>query len=108
MHVQRRELTRDTTADNLGFGADTTELAGGGRLTVAPGWLLGGALAYERRNLDVDDSAANSEGDQFQGGLSLTRRWGDTELGGALSLAYGSFDIERAPWPVSASHRRCE
>ena len=94
--------TQQETTDNLGFDADSWQLAGGGQIDVGNAWHLGGALSYEGRNLDAKDSNASSEGHQFQAGVSAKRSWDATELSGSLAIGYGDFDNDRALWPGAA------
>ncbi len=98
MRVSGQHFDQRQTGDNLGFDADTWQIAAGAQLEVGSGWYLGGALSYEGRNLNAHDSNAGSDGGQFQVGVSAKRRFGATELSGALAVGYGSFDIDRSPW----------
>ena len=102
LRLRGQRFTQQETHDNLGFGEDSWQLAGGGQIDVGNGWHLGAALSYEGRNLNVDDSNASSDGGQFQAGVSAKRRWDATELSGSLAVGYGDFDNDRALWPGAA------
>jgi uncharacterized protein with beta-barrel porin domain len=90
---------RDETSDNLGFETDGWQIAGGGQIDLDNDWTVGAAIAYEWRNLSVDDSNASSNGGQFQAGVSAKRRYGATELSSTFSIGYGDFAIDRKPLP---------
>lgn len=99
LRLRGQRFDQQATRDNLGFGADSWQLAGGGQLDLGNAWHLGGALSYEGRNLDAKDSNASSTGDQFQAGVSAKRSWDATELAGSLAIGYGDFANDRALWP---------
>lgn len=99
LRLRGQRFTQRETHDNLGFDADSWQLAGGGQIDVGDDWHLGAALSYEGRGLNADDSNASSDGGQFQAGVSAKRRWGATELSGSLAMGYGDFDNDRALWP---------
>jgi hypothetical protein len=99
LRLRGQYFEQDATSDNLGFDENSWQLAGGGQFDVGNGWHLGGALSYEWRNLNADDSNASSDGGQFQAGVSAKRRFQATELSGSLAVGYGDFDIDRTPWP---------
>jgi outer membrane autotransporter protein len=102
LRLRGQRFTQRETHDNLGFDADSWQLAGGGQIDVGDAWHLGGALTYEGRNLNVDHSNASSDGSQFQAGVSAKRRWDATELSGSVAIGYGDFDNDRALWPGAA------
>ena len=99
LSIGGQRFEQDATGDNLGFDVDSWQIAGGGQFALDNGWHVGGALAYERRNLSVRDSRASSDGSQIQAGVSAKRRFGATELSGSFALGYGDFDIDRDPLP---------
>ena len=99
LRLRGQHFEQQATNDNLGFDEDSWQLAGGGQVDIGNGWHLGGALSYEWRNLNADDSNASSDGGQFQAGVSAKRRFDATELSGSLAIGYGDFDIDRNPWP---------
>ncbi|WP_202313351.1 autotransporter outer membrane beta-barrel domain-containing protein [Mesorhizobium sp. L-8-10] len=90
---------RDTTSDSLGFSGSSWSLSAGGQLAIDEVWNVGGALAYERTDIDSSAAAASSNGDLVFGGVSLKRRFGAFELSAAQSFGYGSYDITRNPFP---------
>ncbi len=92
-----RGFNRDATSDNLGFSGSSWTFTGGGQVSLSEDWSLGAAVSYERRRVNVTDSAASSKGNQVFFGLSVKRRFGDTELAATHSFGYGAFDIERTP-----------
>lgn len=102
LRLRGQRFTQRETHDNLGFDANSWQLAGGGQIDVGNDWHLGTALSYEGRSLNADDSNANSDGGQFQAGVSAKRRWGATELSGSLAMGYGDFDNDRVLWPGAA------
>ncbi|MBK6738371.1 MAG: autotransporter domain-containing protein [Haliea sp.] len=99
LRASGQSFSQQETDDNLGFDENTWQFAGGGQIDLRNDWHLGGALSYERSNLDADDSNARSDGDRFQIGVSAKRRFHATELSGSLATSYGSFDINRSPAP---------
>jgi Autotransporter beta-domain len=61
---------------------------------LAPGWLLGGAIAYERSTISTGN-LASSEGDRAQAGLVAKGLFDDTTIAGAVFGGYGWFDVSR-------------
>ncbi|MGB5835217.1 MAG: autotransporter outer membrane beta-barrel domain-containing protein, partial [Thiohalocapsa sp.] len=96
--VRASRFERDETSSNLGFDQDSWSLSVGGQKRIDNGWTLGGGFAYQSSDLNVDQAASESDGDQVYGGLSLKRATGQLELGGALMAGYGSFDTTRNPF----------
>jgi len=94
-----QRLEQHETGDNLGFDEDSLQLAGGGQVDIGSGWTFGAALSYENGTLNADDSNAGSDAERYQAGLFAKRRFGATELSGALAIGYGDYDIGRNPWP---------
>ena len=94
-----QRLEQHATNDNLGFNEDSWQIAGGGQVDLGDDWTLGGALSYENSSLNVDDSDASSDGDRYRLGVFAKRRFGATELTGALAFGYSDYDNDRSPWP---------
>ena len=94
MRLQARHLEVDETKDNQGFDEDAVQLAGGVQYRLDEHWVLGGALAYEVRNLD-GKTYLDSDGDQFQGGLVAKRQFGPTMLSASLAGGFTNYDVER-------------
>ncbi len=92
-----RGFNRDASADNLGFSGSSWTFTGGGQIDLGQNWSLGGAVSYERRRVNLDQSSATSRGNQVFAGLSLKHRIGDAELSAAHGFGYGAFDIDRSP-----------
>jgi hypothetical protein len=97
LRANGQSFNQQDTDDNLGFEENSWQFAGGGQIDLRNDWYLGGALSYERSNLNVDDSNARSDGDRFQLGVSAKHRFHATELSGSVAAGYGSFDINRNP-----------
>jgi hypothetical protein len=99
LRLTGERFEQERTDDNLGYGADSWQLAGGGQLQLGDDWYLGGALAYERQDMDTDGGHASSQGELAQGGVTLKRRFGATELSGSLSLGHADYALDRTLWP---------
>lgn len=99
LRIGAQRLERDATDDNLGFHQDSWQIAGGGQADLSADVQFGGALSYEQRDLDVDQSTLSSDGYQVQAGLFVKRRLAAWEIGGSLAFGYGDFDIDRSLWP---------
>lgn len=88
-------VTRDSTDDSLGFNEQASGLAGGLQFSLGNDWSLGAGLSYESRTLKIED-LAQSEGDQFQGGLVLKRRVENSLFAAGITVGKGNYDVERA------------
>jgi uncharacterized protein with beta-barrel porin domain len=49
--------------------------------------------------MDTDGGHASSQGELAQGGVTLKRRFGATELSGSLSLGHADYALDRTLWP---------
>jgi len=91
-----RHLTREADRQSRGFDQSIFEMAGGGQVAFGAddSWTLGGAVSWESQDLKVAN-IAKSEGDLFQGGIVLGKRFGNTVLSASLSGGSGSYDVDR-------------
>lgn len=95
LRVQGQRTGLDATDDNSGFAERGWQIAAGGQLELDHDWNLGSALSLKQSRLQVHDSDASSSGYQLQFGVSAKRRFGATEVSGAVAIGHGRFDIER-------------
>lgn len=86
--------TRNRTVENIGFDNTAWSGSAGMQFGLAPNWLVGVSVGYERSNITVDDRA-RSHGDLFQFGAGALYRQYGWELSGTLSAGVGSFDTTR-------------
>ncbi len=82
------------TFQDIGFDETAGEFAAGAQVALNPVWRLGAGLGYQVNSLTTD-SAATSDGNQVQGGLSLKYNPGALLLAGVLSGAHGWYDTTR-------------
>ncbi|RVU19109.1 autotransporter outer membrane beta-barrel domain-containing protein [Methylobacterium oryzihabitans] len=81
-------------ADRGRMGIDSTVLQIGGQGELAPGWFLGGSLAYETGRLDGRDGVRGGL-DVGHGVLTLKRQEGPWLLTGAAFGSVGQVDLRR-------------
>src|SRR5690606_5860224 len=86
---------RDTTSETGGFTVDSQTYQIGGQKEVAPGWFLGGSLAYESSRHRVSDLPVRTEGDGFQAGVVLKRQAGPWLFAGSLTTGHGTYRTRR-------------
>src|SRR5690606_15651527 len=86
---------RDTTSETGGFTVDSQTYQIGGQKEVAPGWFLGGSLAYESSRHRVSDLPVRTEGDGFQAGVVLKRQAGAWPFAGSLTTGHGPYRTRR-------------
>ncbi len=97
MFIGGQKLSSDATSQSVGYDRYSWQLAGGGQQELQNDWFLGGGLSYETSNLNISSANATSDGQQFQGGITVKKLIGALELAGAAAIGYGTFDVTRAP-----------
>jgi len=78
---------------NSGYRLDAATVAGGVQREVAADTHFGFGLAYQQA--DLDSNYSNVNGDRYEAGLILKRRYDATRISGSLSAGYGSYDSHR-------------
>lgn len=86
-------FSQDSNERSTGFDVDTYRFAGGAQFEINPDLHVGFALAYLNNALDMD--FASGDGNTFQIGASVERRFGPAMLAASLSAGYGQFDVTR-------------
>ncbi|KQQ26438.1 hypothetical protein ASF53_21140 [Methylobacterium sp. Leaf123] len=81
--------------DRSRLHADNTILQVGGQGEVAPGWFLGGALAYENGRISASDGV-HGIADVGHAVLTLKRQEGPWLLTGAVFGSLGNIDLRRS------------
>src|SRR5690606_1402102 len=94
--VEGGDIKRSSTGADTGFRIDTVTTQFGGQKEVAPGWFVGGSVAYEASRAKTDGVAQRTTGDAISAGVALRRQQGPWLFAGALSAGYGKYDSERA------------
>ena len=89
-----RTFERDRSTQNRAFGQTSYQIAGGGQFELGDDWIIGAAGSWESQNLSVED-LGKSNGDLFQGGVVVKKRFGATMLSASLSGGGGSYDFDR-------------
>ncbi|WP_255702300.1 autotransporter outer membrane beta-barrel domain-containing protein [Roseomonas cutis] len=90
-----RHSDQDATAAALGYTADAWTMQTGGQVQVAPGWFLGGSIAYESSDFRGDGGLAKVNGDSLLLGATLRHQDGPWQISGALDFGYGWYDSKR-------------
>lgn len=93
--IMGRQQTRDSVHDDNGFENDALTYQIGGQKEVAPGWFLGGSVAYEDSRIKATDQPIRTDGGAVQAGVVLKRQAGPWLFAGSLSAGYGSYDTAR-------------
>ena len=91
------DADRDSSGSSPGYGARTLTTQFGGQKAVAPGWFLGGSIAYELSRIDGkgQDNDTDLDGQGVLVGAVLKREAGPLLLSGSLSAGYAWYDSER-------------
>lgn len=87
---------RDNTSETGGFTVDSQTYQVGGQKELAPGWFLGGSLAYEASRHRVSNLPIRTEGDGFQAGVVLKRQAGPWLFAGSLTAGHGTYKTRRS------------
>ncbi|MEZ5865971.1 MAG: hypothetical protein R3D25_18570 [Geminicoccaceae bacterium] len=75
MRVQTYRVERNSTDSDSSYSDQSYEIAAGAETQLAPGWVLGGGLGYERPDM-ASGNFSNSDGHQLQGGLMARKELG--------------------------------
>lgn len=89
-----RTARQDSGGGYPGFRLDDVSVRAGGQAAVAPGWLLGGAVAYDHGWLTGTGSAKGSSETGYLGG-SLLHEIGPWQAGVAVFGSFGSTETTR-------------
>ncbi|MEO1160989.1 MAG: autotransporter outer membrane beta-barrel domain-containing protein, partial [Pseudomonadota bacterium] len=94
MRPQGRFLTRDSTAEAIGFQEQGGGVSVGGQTAVAENWHAGVALGYERSFLDTA-TGAESDSRRFHAGGIVKYRNGPVLVAGAVTGGIGHYETTR-------------
>lgn len=84
---------QEREALNPGYKLNALTIAGGAQREVGEDTHLGFGLSYVRS--DLNSVFSDVEGDRFEAGVILKRRYGATRISGSLSAGYGHYDSRR-------------
>jgi outer membrane autotransporter protein len=79
----------------VGYTVDSKLLQFGGQKQLAPGWFLGGSIAYDSSDYAADNVPAQVDGQGVTLGAVLKRQDGPWILSGAVDAGYGWYDSSR-------------
>jgi outer membrane autotransporter protein len=91
-------LDRDSTANDIGYSANTQVVQLGGQRRIAPGWFIGGSLAYDTGAFDADANLGDVDSRGVTLGVVLKREVGPWLISGAIDAGYGWYDSTRNVW----------
>ena len=86
---------RDPTSDSLGYTVNSKLLQFGGQKQLAPGWFLGGSIAYDWSDFAASSVPAQVDGQGVTLGAVLKRQDGPWLLSAAVDAGYGWYDSTR-------------
>jgi uncharacterized protein YhjY with autotransporter beta-barrel domain len=95
MRLAVRKTQSDETSQNEGFDDKVWQLAGGAQFRLGEKWLVGGALSYEDRTVDLVSGSSASDGYQAQAGVVGKRQFGRSLFSASLAGGYSELDTQR-------------
>jgi hypothetical protein len=87
--------SRDTTSDSIGYTVDSRHLQLGGQKQLAPGWFLGGSIAYDWSDFAADAVPTNVDGKGLTVGAVIKRQDGPWLVSAGVDAGYGWYDSTR-------------
>ncbi|MBV1795705.1 autotransporter domain-containing protein [Siccirubricoccus sp. G192] len=87
---------QDGRGGALGYRMNAWTFQAGGQREIAPGWFLGGSLAYENSEFRGDGGTATVRGDSLLAGAILRYQTGPWQVSGVLDFGYGWYDSRRS------------
>jgi uncharacterized protein with beta-barrel porin domain len=88
--------SQSSTGNALGYRANTWNVQAGGQRQIAPGWHLGGTLAYESSQFRGDGGTSRVSGDSLLVGGILRYQAGPLQVSGVLDAGHGWYRSRRA------------
>ncbi|WP_207538740.1 autotransporter outer membrane beta-barrel domain-containing protein [Sabulicella rubraurantiaca] len=82
--------------DSSGYTTRAWTLQAGGQRRVAPGWVVGGSIAYESSEFWGNPGPSRITGDSVLVGASVRFQTGRLQISGALDFGYGSYNSRRS------------
>lgn len=89
-------LRQDSTGAAVGYQTNAWTLQAGGQRQVAPGWFVGGSVAYESSEFRGDVGTSRVTGDSLLLGTTLRYQAGPWQVSGALDFGHGWYQSRRA------------
>jgi uncharacterized protein YhjY with autotransporter beta-barrel domain len=86
---------QDGTSGSLGYQARSWNFQTGLQRQVAPGWFVGGSVAYESSEFRGDEGSSKVSGESLLLGASLRFQQGPWQLSGGMDFGYGWYDSKR-------------
>ena len=95
LRVTGRTASQSSGNGVSSFRYDTITWQIGGQTELAPGWLVGGSLAYEDSSLSSGDKSSSGRGQSGYGALTLKYQTGPWLFSGSLFGGAGEFNASR-------------
>src|SRR5690606_50706 len=87
---------QNSTGSALGYQTRSWTFQTGFQRQVAPGWFVGGSVAYETSAFRGDEGNSRVSGESLMLGGSLRFQHGPWQLSGGIDFGYGWYDSRRA------------
>ncbi|MBP0495763.1 autotransporter outer membrane beta-barrel domain-containing protein [Roseomonas indoligenes] len=88
--------TQDSTGGALGYKATSWTMQTGGQVQIAPGWFVGGSIAYQSSVFRGDAGSSKVSGDSVLVGGLLRYQAGPWQVSGAIDAGYGWYESQRS------------
>jgi outer membrane autotransporter protein len=88
--------TQDSTSSALGYKATSWTMQTGGQVQIAPGWFVGGSIAYQSSIFRGDAGSSKVSGDSVLVGGLLRYQSGPWQVSGAIDAGYGWYESQRS------------
>ncbi|WP_145145589.1 autotransporter outer membrane beta-barrel domain-containing protein [Roseomonas gilardii] len=88
--------TQDSTSGALGYKATSWTMQTGGQVQIAPGWFVGGSIAYQTSVFRGDAGSSKVSGDSVLVGGLLRYQTGPWQVSGAIDTGYGWYESRRS------------
>ncbi|MBI0539434.1 autotransporter outer membrane beta-barrel domain-containing protein [Roseomonas sp. KE2513] len=88
--------TQDSTGGTLGYKATSWTMQTGGQVQIAPGWFVGGSIAYQSSVFRGDAGSSKVSGDSALIGGLLRYQAGPWQVSGAIDAGYGWYESQRS------------
>jgi hypothetical protein len=88
--------TQDSTGRALGYKATSWTMQTGGQVQIAPGWFVGGSVAYQSSVFRGDAGSSKVSGDSVLVGGLLRYQAGPWQVSGAIDAGYGWYESRRS------------
>ena len=95
MRVTGRTSTQDSGNGITNYNLNAVTWQIGGQTELAPGWLIGGSLAYESSRLGTTDSLTSGSGQAGYGAVTLKYQTGPWLFASAAFGGAGEFSLSR-------------